>query len=190
MRAPNPDRLQTATAELAQLNLDLIMVGGSASLVAMLGQSRTVPIVFVATAGNVEHGIVTNVARPGGNATGFTLFDDFTLASKLLRTLKDVAPDVARVAILMRRNHPSFAGYRRSLEADALKLSVAVTATEVANAAEIEHSIVSWGRVPNSGLLLPPDQFLIQHRELIIASAARHRLPAVYAYRQFPPWAV
>jgi putative ABC transport system substrate-binding protein len=179
------DRLHTAAGELAQLNPDAIMVGGSQPLIAMLEHSRTVPIVFVATAGNVEHGIVTNVARPGGNATGYTLFDDFTLAGKLLGTLKEVAPGVTRVAISMRRNHPSLPGYKRSLDADAPKLGVSVSAFEVGNSAEIERTIQNWAREPNAGLLFPPDQFAIQHRDLIIALAARHRLPAVYGYRQF-----
>jgi putative tryptophan/tyrosine transport system substrate-binding protein len=178
-------RLRAIAAELVKLKPDAIMVGGSPSLIAMLEESRTVPVVFVATAGNVEHGIVTNVARPSGNATGFTLFDDFTLVGKLLGTLKEIAPSIARSALLMRRGHPSLAGYRRSLEGDAPRLGITPAAFEAADAAEIERVIESWAREPNASLLLPPDQFLIQHRELIIASAARHRLPAVYGYRQF-----
>ena len=179
------DRLRASAAELMKLKPDAIMVGGSRPLIAVLEETRTVPIVFVATAGNVEHGIVTNVARPSGNATGFTLFDDFTLAGKLLGTLKEIAPNLTRVALMMQRNHPSLDGYSRSLKASAIKLGVTTTATQVDSAAEIERVIGAWARDAKGGLLLPPDQFLVQHRELIIASAARHRLPAVYGYRQF-----
>ena len=121
------DRLRASAAELLKLRPDAIMVGGSRPLIAVLEQSQTVPTVFVATAGNVEHGIVTNVARPSGNATGFTLFYDFALAGKLLGTLNEIAPGLARVAIIMNRDHPSLNGYNRSLKAAAVKLGVSAT---------------------------------------------------------------
>jgi putative tryptophan/tyrosine transport system substrate-binding protein len=158
------------------------MVGGSLPLKAALDASRTIPIVFVATAGNIEHGLITNVARPAGNATGFTLFDEFSLAGKLLGTLKEIAPGVLQVAVLMQRGHLSLAGYMHSLESDGPKLGIRVTTVPVGSASEIESAIARSSREANSGLLLPPDQFLVQHRELIVAAAARHRLPAVYGW--------
>jgi putative ABC transport system substrate-binding protein len=178
-------RLRAAATELVMLNPDVILVGGSLPLKAVLDETRTVPIVFVATAGNIEHGLVTNVARPAGNATGFTLFDDFSLAGKLLGTLKEMALGIARVGVMMQRGHISHAGYMRVLDADASRLGVSAVAISVDNAAEIEDAIKSWAREPDASLLLPPDQFLVQHRELIIAEAARHRLPAVYSYGHF-----
>jgi putative tryptophan/tyrosine transport system substrate-binding protein len=179
------DRLRVLAAELARLDLDAVMVGGSLPLKAALDASRTIPIVFVATAGNIEHGLITNVARPAGNATGFTLFDEFSLAGKLLGTLKEIAPGVLQVAVLMQRGHLSLAGYMHSLESDGPKLGIRVTAVPVGSASEIESAIARSSREANSGLLLPPDQFLVQHRELIVAGAARHRLPAVYGYGHF-----
>jgi putative tryptophan/tyrosine transport system substrate-binding protein len=183
--AGDTDRLRAYAAELVNLKPDVIIVGGSRPLTAVLEESRTIPIVFVATAGNVEHGLITNVARPAGNATGFTLFDEFSLAGKLLGTLKEVAPRVARVALIMQRDHPSLAGYERSLDTDAPTLGVTPITAPVGSASEIERTFNTLAREPNAGLLLPPDQFLVQHRELIVASAARHYLPAVYGYRHF-----
>ena len=178
-------RVQAYAAELVNLNPDAIMVGGSRALIAVLEKTRTIPTVFVATAGNVEHGLVTNVARPAGNATGFTLFDEFSLAGKLLGILKEIAPRVAEVAVIMQRDHPSLAGYQRSLLADAPRLGVMPITVQVSNAAEIEGAIDTVARERNGGLLLLPDQFVLQERELILASAARHRLPAIYGYRPF-----
>jgi putative tryptophan/tyrosine transport system substrate-binding protein len=183
--AGDTDRVRAYAAELVSLKPDIIMVGGSRPLTAVLHESRTIPIVFVATAGNVEHGLITNVARPAGNATGFTLFDEFSLAGKLLGTLKEIAPRVARVALIMQRDHPSLAGYGRSLDSAAPRLGVTPIVAPVGSASEIERTFETLAREPNGGLLLPPDQFLVQHRELIVASAARHHLPAVYGYRHF-----
>jgi putative ABC transport system substrate-binding protein len=183
--ADDTGRLRADAAELASLKPDAIMVGGSRPLLAALEQSRTIPIVFVATAGNVEHGLVTNVARPAGNATGFTLFDEFSLAGKLLGTLKEAAPRIARVALVMHRDHPSLAGYGRSLDTVASTLGVKWIAAPVGSAAEIERMIETFAREGNGALLVPPDQFLVQHRDLIVASATRHRLPAIYGYRPF-----
>jgi putative tryptophan/tyrosine transport system substrate-binding protein len=183
--AGDTDRLRAYAAELVSLKPDVIMVGGSRPLTVVLQESRTIPIVFVATAGNVEHGLITNVARPAGNATGFTLFDEFSLAGKLLGTLKEIAPRVVRVALIMQRDHPSLAGYGRSLDTDAPGLGVKPIAAPVGSTSEIERTFDTLAREPNGGLLLPPDQFLVQHRELIVASTARHHLPAVYGYRHF-----
>jgi putative ABC transport system substrate-binding protein len=116
--AADDARMRDYAAELVRLQPDAIVVGGSRALAAVLGQSSTVPNVFVATAGTIEHGLITNVARPGGNATGFTLFDDFSLAGKLVGLLKEMAPRIERVAVMMQRHHPSLAGYARALKLD------------------------------------------------------------------------
>jgi putative tryptophan/tyrosine transport system substrate-binding protein len=183
--ADDDDKRRTYGAELVSLKPDAIMVGGGPALTAVLAQTRTIPTVFVATAGSAEHGLITNAARPAGNATGFTLFDQFSLAGKLLETLKEIAPHIARVALVIQRDHPSLAGYARTLEHDAPALGVAFIASPVASSADIERTIASMAREPNGGLLLPPDQFLLQHRDLIVASTAKHRLPAIYGYRYF-----
>ncbi len=176
-------RLQTYAAELVKLKPDVIMVGGSRALIALQQTTQGIPIVFVAAAGTITHGIVTNPARPAENLTGFTTFDEFSLAGKLLGTLKEMAPRVMRIALIMHRDHPSLAGYQRSLAIDAPSLGVEPIAVPASTASEIERAIDMFAREPNGGLLLPPDQFNVLHRELIIALAARHHLPAIYGYR-------
>ncbi len=183
--AADDTRRRDDAAELVRQKPDAIVAGGSPALTAVLGASNTVPIVFVATAGNIEQGLIMNVARPGGNATGFTLFDDFSLAGKLAGILKEMAPRIGRVALMIQRGHPTWAGYARALESDSQRMGIDVILAPVGSAGEIERTIGTLGREPNSSLLLPPDQFLVQHRELIIASTARHSLPAVYGYRHF-----
>jgi putative ABC transport system substrate-binding protein len=177
------ERLRTYAAELVNLKPDAIMVGGSRALIALQQTTHAIPIVFVAAAGTIEHGIVTNAARPAENLTGFTTFDDFSLAGKLLGMLKEMVPGLARIALIMHRDHPSLAGYRHELATDAPSLGLQPIAIPATSAAEIERAIDTFAREPNGGLLLPVDQFNVLHRELIIALAARHRLPAIYGYR-------
>jgi putative tryptophan/tyrosine transport system substrate-binding protein len=181
--ADDSGQLRTYATELVELNPDAILVGGSRALRALQQTTHAIPIVFVAAAGTIEHGIVTSASRPTDNLTGFTTFDDFALAGKLLGMLKEMAPRVARIALIMHRDHPSLPGYQRSLATDAPSLGVRPTAVGVSNAAEIERAIDTFAREPNGGLLLPPDQFNLLHRDLIIAVAARHRLPTIYGYR-------
>ena len=177
------ERLRADAAELVKLKPDVIVSSGSRALIMLQQQTRAIPIVFVAAAGTTEHGIITSAARPAGNLTGYTTFDSFALAGKLLGLLKEMAPELARVALIMYQDHPSLPGYRQQLGIDAPSLGVVPTVFQPGSAAELEHAIDTFAREPNGGLLLPPDQFNIQHRDLIIAAAARHRLPAIYAYR-------
>jgi putative ABC transport system substrate-binding protein len=184
-RWPGEDRqaLEVHATELVKLNPDAIMVGGSRALIALQQQTQNVPIVFVAAAGTVEHGIVTNAARPRGNLTGFTTYDDFALAGKLLGTLKEAFPRLARALMIMHRDHPSIRGYQSQLEAAAPRLGIQTTVALAANATEIEQGMQAFAREPNGGLVLPPDQFNILHRDLIITLANKHRLAAIYGYR-------
>ena len=121
--------------------------------------------------------------RPSGNLTGFTTFDTFALAGKLMGTLKEMAPSITRIVLIMYRGHPSLGGYSQQLAKDALSLGVVPTAAQPSSADELERAIEAFASEPNGGLLFPADQFNIQHRDLILALAARHRLPAIYAYR-------
>jgi len=177
------DGLRRDAAELLSLKPDAIMAGGSRALIALQNATHAIPIVFVAAAGTIEHGIVTNVARPAGNLTGFTTFDDFSLAGKLAGLLKEMAPRLARIALIMHRDHPSLAGYRNALATDAPSLSVQPVTIPASNAGEIERAIDTFAREPNGGLLVPPDQFNVLHRDLTLELASRHRLPAIYGYR-------
>jgi putative tryptophan/tyrosine transport system substrate-binding protein len=184
-RWPGEDKqaLEADAAELVELMPDAIMIGGSRALITIQRRTQTIPIVFVAAAGTVEHGIVTSAARPRGNLTGFTTYDDFALVGKLLGTLKEAVPRLARALMVMHRDHPSISGYRRQLESGAPNLEVRATVALAGNAAEIESAIRTFARSENGGLVLPPDQFNILHRDLIVSLAARHRLPAIYGYR-------
>jgi putative ABC transport system substrate-binding protein len=176
-------RLNSEAADLIRLNPDVIVAGGSRALLVLQQQTQVIPIVFVAAAGTTEHGIVTSAARPAGNLTGYTTFDSFALAGKLLGMLKEVATDLKRVLFIMYPGHPSLPGYQKQLAVDAPSLGVAITVANASNAAELERAIVAFARERNGGLVLPADQFNIMHRDLIVALAARHRLPAIYAYR-------
>jgi putative ABC transport system substrate-binding protein len=177
------DRLRADVADFVALKPDVIVAGGSRTLLALQQQTRSIPIVFVAAAGTTEHGLVANAARPAGNLTGFTTFDSFALAGKLLGALKEIAPAVSRAALIMYRGHPSLPGYRRELNAAGKSLGVMPFATDATSAAELEKIITAFAREPHGGLVMPADQFNILHRDLIIALTARHRLPAIYAYR-------
>ena len=177
------DRLRAEVADLVNLKPDVIVSGGSRALLVLQQQTDTIPIVFVAAAGTTEHGLVTNAARPAGNLTGYTTFDSFALAGKLLGGLKEVAPAVTRFVLIMSRGHPSLPGYRRELEAAARSLGVVAATADATSATELEGIITAFARGSHGGLVLPADQFNILHRDLIIALAARHRLPAIYAYR-------
>ena len=177
------DRLRAEVADFANWQPDVIVAGGSRTLLILQQQIQVIPIVFVAAAGTAEHGIVTNTARPAGNLTGFTTYDSFALVGKLLGGLKEVAPTITRACLIMFRGHPSLPGYRRELDAAAKSLGVAPITTDASSATELERIITEFAREPNGGLVMPADQFNIQHRDLIIALTARHRLPAIYAYR-------
>ena len=177
------ERLRSQATELINLKSEVIVAGGSRAFVVLQEQTRVIPIVFVAAAGTVEHGFVSNAARPAGNLTGYTTFDSFALAGKLLGMLKEIAPAVARTVLVMYRGHPSLPGYRQQLEADAPALGVVSTAVDATTTADLERIVETLARERNGGLVFPADQFNIQNRDFIIALAARHRLPAIYAYR-------
>jgi putative tryptophan/tyrosine transport system substrate-binding protein len=154
------------------------------SVTSLLRETRTIPIVFVQVSDPVGQGFVGSLARPGGNATGFTLFDR-SVAGKLLEALKEVAPGVARVALISNPDNPASAGHWRLFETFAPSFAVKPIAAHVHNAAEIERAVETIAREPNGGLLAPPDVTVTTHRELLIALAARYHLPAVYWNRAF-----
>ena len=182
--ATDAARRRDYATELVRRIPDAVVAGGSASLVALLQASSTVPIVFVATAGNIEQGLITNVARPSGNATGFTLFGDFSLAGKLLEILKEMAPRIARVALMMQRGHPTLTAYARALEPDMRRMGTDLILVPVGSAAEIESAIETSAREPNGSLLLaarpiPSPTSRPDHRRSGPAfSACRLRIPA------------
>jgi putative ABC transport system substrate-binding protein len=180
--ASDPERIKQYVAELVRLAPDVI-VGNSSPVIAALRQATsTVPIVFAVVNDPVGQGFISSLARPGGNITGFT-FIEFAMIGKWSGMLKDVSPDLSRVVLMFNPDTaPYYDDYLRSFERMPWSIPVAVSAAPVRNAAEIEEVIAKLGREPGSGL---PDPFIIAQRDAILRSAQKHRVPAVYAYRQF-----
>jgi putative ABC transport system substrate-binding protein len=143
------------------------------------------PIVFVQVTDPVGQGLVPNLARPGGNLTGFTNFE-FSIGTKWLETLKQLAPRVTRVALVFNPDTAPFAGlFQQPVEAAAPSFGITSSSAAARDAAGIERTIDAFAREPNGALMVLPDVSATNHRDLIIALAARHRLPAVYPYRYF-----
>ena len=132
----------------------------------------------------VEQGIVSSLARPGGNLTGFTT-PRFLFVGKALQTFKEVAPTVTWVAALFHPNNPVASRFVRSAEAAAKSLAIKMIATPVRDGDELERSVADLAKEPNGGLYLPPDNFTVRNRGLIVQLASRYRLPAVYGLRVF-----
>jgi putative ABC transport system substrate-binding protein len=158
-----------------------VILGTAASIVADLQQaSRTVPIVFVSTIDPVGAGLVASLARPGGNATGFTAFE-FSLSAKLLELLKEIAPGVTRVAVIRDATVAAGLGGFAAIQTAAPSFGVELSPVGVSDAAEIEGGIMQFARGSNGGLIVVgPPSSIFARRELIVTLAAKYRLPAVY----------
>ena len=171
-------------AELVALAPDVIFSTGTAGMGPLLQATRTVPIVFVNVADPVGAGFVESMARPGGNATGFVQFE-YSLSGKWLELLKQIAPNVTRVAVLRDPAITSGIGQFAVIQSVAPSLGVDVTAINVREAAEIERAVTAFARSSNGGLILTSSALAAVHRDLIISLAAKHKLPAVYYRRYF-----
>ena len=181
--AADADRYRTYAAELVALAPDVILASASASVAALLQTTRTVPIVFVNVIDPVGAGYVASLARPGGNATGFTLFE-YSVSGKWLELLKEIAPNVTRIAILRDSAVASGIGQFAAIQATAPpSFGVELSPIDVRDAGEVERDVAAFARGSNGGLIVTASSGAIVHRELIIMLAARHRLPAVYAFR-------
>jgi putative tryptophan/tyrosine transport system substrate-binding protein len=181
VRWPGTDsaRVRADAAELAALAPDVILATGTSSLSPLLAATRTVPIVFVTVADPVGGGFVESLARPGGNATGFTVFE-YAIGAKWLELLKQIAPGLARAAVLRDAQQISGGGQFGAIQAVAPSLGVELNPIDLRDAAEIERALAAFARHPNRGLIVTAGGLTLAHRELIVALAARHRLPAVY----------
>ena len=179
----NQARLQRDAAELIALNPEVILAGVGATIATLLQATRTVPIVFAQGIDPVGNSYVESLARPGGNSTGFMQFE-YSLSGKWLELLKEVAPPVARVAVL---REPGVAGIGQwaIIQAVAQSLGLELKPIELNAPEQIERAIATFARSPKGGLIIIVSAAALHHRELIISLAARHRLPAVYAYRIF-----
>ena len=162
----------------------MILAHSTAVAAAMQRESPVVPIVFVNVSDPIGLGLVASLPRPGGNITG-VLHYEASIVGKWLAMLKEIAPRLARAALLGNRKTTNFDYFLQSAQAAAPSLAVELVPAHVENTAEIERSIELFARLPDSGLVLPPDAMTSTHRDLVVALAARHRLPAVYANRSF-----
>jgi putative ABC transport system substrate-binding protein len=181
----NADDIRRHAAELAALAPDVLVSGtGTATVAPLLQATRTVPIVFVVVIDPVGAGFVASLARPGGNATGFTMFE-YGMSGKWLELLKELAPRMTRAAVFRDPSIASGIGQFGAAQAVAPSLRVELSAVDVRDAGEIERAVTAFARSANGGLIVTASALATRHRDLIIALAARHRLPAVYASRYF-----
>jgi putative ABC transport system substrate-binding protein len=181
--APAGAQAQVLAKELVALQPDVIFAMPTPAVAALQRETHEIPIVFAALADPVGSGFIASLPRPGGNVTGVMQYEP-SVAGKWLAMLKDIAPSLGRVAFVINpKTAPFYNYYLRAAEPLSQSLGMEVVPTFVENAAEIERSIELFARMPNGGLLVPPDVTTFTHRDLIIVLAARHGLPAVYAFR-------
>jgi putative ABC transport system substrate-binding protein len=180
----NSDRIQTHAAELIGLKPDVILAQTTLVVPALQRETRSIPIIFMQINDPVESGLVASMAHPGGNITGFMSFE-LTVGGKWLEVLKEIAPTVNRVAVVMNPSQSPQVAILRAIEAVAPSVGVAVTVAGVQDAAGIERAVEAFAREPNGGLIVLPNPITNGNRGLIASLAVRHRLPAVYAYRYF-----
>ena len=178
-------RMQTYAAELVALQPNVILAASTPAVAALQKETRTIPIVFWQVTDPVSARIVTNLARPAGNVTGITNFE-FSMGGKWLELLRDVAPELAHVAVLY---NPETAPYAPSLinsiDAGASAYAISAVNTPVRDAEGIERAIQQVASKPHAGLLVLADITTVVHRQLIVTIAGRHRLPTIYPFRSF-----
>jgi putative ABC transport system substrate-binding protein len=182
--AGNLDEIRKYAAELVALAPDVILASTSSSVAALQAATRSLPIVFALTADPVGAGFVESLARPGGNVTGFVPFE-WGLAAKWLELLKEIAPTLARAAVIRDPAIAAGAAQFAAIQAMAPSLKVELVPVSVRDAAEIERGLARFARSTDGGLIVTASPLATVHRDLIVALAARHKLPAVYYERFF-----
>ena len=175
------DWLRSAATRLLQSAPDVILANGTPAAKTMQQASRTVPVIFIAGSDPILDGLVPSLAHPGGNLTGFYVFES-SLGAKLLGLLKEIAPHVVQTALLLNPD-ANPANWLASAVAAATRFAVEVVAAPLRNANEIEEAMAKWGREPNLGVIVVPDPATNAHRKLINELAVRHRLPVIHALR-------
>ena len=180
----NAAEIRRHAAELATLAPDVILARGTSALGPLLQATHTVPIVFTLVFDPVGAGYVDSMARPGGNATGFMLYE-YSFSSKWLELLKELAPDVTRVAVLRDAAQGFAISEFAVIQAVAPSLKVEVNPVDMRDAGEIERAVAAFARAPNGGLILTGSAAGVRYRDLVIALAAMHKLPAIYFERFF-----
>jgi putative tryptophan/tyrosine transport system substrate-binding protein len=178
------ERIRRDAAELVALAPDAILAAGGTTVGPLLQATRSVPIVFTLTPDPVGAGFVDSLARPGGNATGFTNFE-YGIGVKWLELLKEIAPSVTRAAVLRDPAIPAGIGQFGAIQAVAPAFGIELRPVDVRDAGEIERALAAFARSSNDGLIVTSNALALLHRNLIITLAARHRLPVVYPFRVF-----
>jgi putative ABC transport system substrate-binding protein len=179
----NAERIRSGAGELVAIAPDVILVSTNPAVSAVMQATRTIPIVFTYVSDSVGSGFVASLARPGGHITGFHNFEP-AISGKWLEVLKQIAPGVRRVAVVHVPDIAANVALLHAVEA-ASTSGITVTGAGVRAAADIEPTLTAFARVPNGGLIIAPSPLTTTRRELIIASAARRSLPAVYPFRFF-----
>jgi putative ABC transport system substrate-binding protein len=182
--AGDTDLTRRYAAELVALAPEVILASGGTVVGALLQATRTVPIVFTQTPDPVAAGFVASLARPSGNATGFTT-SEYSISGKWLELLKEIAPGVTRAAVLRDPTIPAGIGQFASIQSVAQSFGVELSSVDMRDASEIERDVTGFARGSNGGLIVTSSGLAAVHRELIITLAARYRVPAVYSYRYF-----
>jgi putative tryptophan/tyrosine transport system substrate-binding protein len=179
----NVERERRYAAELLALAPDIILAAGTMSVAALQDVSRTLPIVFTAVTDPVGAGFVDTLVRPGGNVTGFMIYE-YSLSGKWLELLKEIAPSVKRAAVLRNPANPAGIAAFSAIQAAAQSLGVEVSPISIHDAGEIDRAVTVFARSANGGLILTPNATVLSvHRNLIITLAARYKLPAIYPFR-------
>jgi ABC-type uncharacterized transport system substrate-binding protein len=182
--AAKAERIPAFAKELVGLQPDVFLAHSTAAVRELQRESSAIPIVFVNVSDPIGAGFVASMARPGGNVTG-VLHLEASIVGKWLAMLKEIDPRLTRAALMGDRKTTAFDYFLRSAEAVAPSLAIELVPNHIETAADIEHAIELFARVPNGGLVLPPDATTIAHRDFVIAIAARHRLPTVYPLHAF-----
>jgi putative ABC transport system substrate-binding protein len=178
------EKVRISAKELVDHRPDIVVAQGSIAVQALLQETHTIPIVFVQVIDPVGQNFTASIARPGGNVTGFSIFED-SMGSKWLALLKEIAPNIARVGVVANPGTTPYDLVLQSVQTAAARLGIELVLALVHDTTELEMTITAQGREPGGALLVLPDVFAATHRELIIQLAARYRLPAIYSFGFF-----
>jgi putative tryptophan/tyrosine transport system substrate-binding protein len=178
------ERAQVPANELVRLRPEVLFAEGTSITAAFQRETREIPIVFVAVSDPIGSGFIASLARPGGNITGVLQYEA-SITGKWMALLKEIAPEVERVAFVANPKVTAYDHFLRTAENVSSSLGIKLVSTPVENASDIERAIVSVASVPNGGFIFPPDSTTTSNRHLIVDLVARHQVPAVYALRAF-----